>query len=56
MKNEKRVLPCKHSGNIVWVSPDEKVIGVKGVRANCLVCGKRDKHGDWTPTVYLIER
>lgn len=46
-------LPCGHEGIIVYKR--KHIIGVEGVRRSCLVCGKWDRKGEWTPTTYLIK-
>ena len=46
-------LDCGHEGRVVWVSEDNKIIGVAGVNGSCRSCGKKSS-GNWTPTVYLI--
>lgn len=48
------MLSCGHEGLIVYKNSRKKTIGVEGIKGNCPVCGKRDKEGQWQPTVYLI--
>ena len=52
-KGDRFTLECGHKGRVVWVSPDRKTVGVRGVSRRCRVCGKRSS-GGWVPTVYLI--
>ena len=47
-------LECGHDGKVIWMSPDNKTIGVRGVRRSCRICGKKSA-GSWTPNVYIFE-
>jgi len=50
---DKYKLECGHDGKIIWISSDQRSIGVRGIRKSCNTCGKKST-GTWSPNVYIF--